>query len=131
MLFGESITPSEVFTKDQNILLKKVSKKIVDMQLAVPAIMFLESVKPLNYVGSQIMAFLQPFATTLFTLNEYDEFRIILEDRRSIEALICYIEEGEDERRIELNERKRKQKEQKKLKKQEKKRRKELHGDAS
>ncbi|MBU1627412.1 hypothetical protein KKB18_08600, partial [bacterium] len=109
----------------------KIAKKIVDMQMAVPAIMFLESVKPLNFIGSQAMAFLQPFATAIFTLKDYDKFRIILEDRRSIEALICHIEDMEDKRRIELKEHKRKLKEEKQLKKEERKKRKELRKNAS
>jgi len=131
MLFGDNIIPSEVFTEEQNTILMKLAKKVVDMQMGVPAIMFLESVKPLNFVGSQALAFLQPFATALFTLKDYDKFRIILEDRRSIEALICHIEDMEDKRRIEIKERKRKDRELKKQKKEERKLRKELRKNAS
>jgi len=130
MLFGEDVIPSEVFTKEQNTLLKRVAKKIVDMQMGTAAIMFLESVKPLNFVGSQAMAFLQPFATVLFSYEDYEQFRIILEDRRSIEVLISYIEEMEDKRRVELKERKRRAKELKRLKKEERKKRKELRKNA-
>jgi hypothetical protein len=131
MLFGNPVIPSEVFSEEQNVLLKKIAKKIVDLQMGVVAIMFLESVKPLNFVGSQAMAFLQPFATAIFTWKDYEEFRVILEDRRSIEALIYHIEELEDIRRIEFKERKKQAKELKKQKKEEKKRRKEKLQNAS
>ena len=48
MLFSDSPVPTEIFNEHQNEILKKVSKKIVDMQMGVVAVMFLESVKPLN-----------------------------------------------------------------------------------
>lgn len=132
MLYGDNVIPSEVFTEEQNELLQKLSKWIVDRELGIFAVMSLESVKPLNFMGSQAMAFLQPFLTGLFfSYNDYEQLRIILEDRRSIEALICYIEDMEDKRRIELKNRKKELKEHKKQKKEEKKRRKELRKNAS
>ena len=41
-------------------LLKMIANQIVKRKLTTPAIMFFESVKPLSFIGSQGMVFLQP-----------------------------------------------------------------------
>lgn len=80
-------------------LIEKIAKKIVDRRMAVPAILFLESMKPLSFVGSQIMIFFQPFFRTFFSLREYDEIALMLEERDNVERLILAIEKIDSERR--------------------------------
>ena len=46
------------FEKD---LIDRLGKFIVDRGLGGPAIMLLESCRPLNFVGSQLVAFFSPF----------------------------------------------------------------------
>lgn len=60
--------------------------------MAVPAIMFLESVKPLNYVSSQALIFFEPIVQTIFNFKDYETFRVALEKRPTIELLIQKIE---------------------------------------
>ncbi len=42
-------------------LIAAVAGRVVRMGLAVPAIFFLESTKPLSFVGSQVLVFFEPF----------------------------------------------------------------------
>lgn len=60
--------------------------------MTVPAVMMLESVKPLGYLGSQVMAFFEPMVRSLLSSTEYSEFRHILERREAIDVLIEKIE---------------------------------------
>jgi len=60
--------------------------------MAVPAIMFLESVKPLNFIGSQTMVFFEPIIQTVFNFKDYDTFRRALEKREMIEIMLLRIE---------------------------------------
>jgi len=78
---------------EEEAVLDKVARKIVDRRMAVPAIIFLESVKPLNYIGSQAMVFFEPIVQTIFNFKDYDTFRCALEKRESIEILLLKIEE--------------------------------------
>ncbi len=78
---------------EEEAVLEKVARKVVDRRMAVPAIVFLESVKPLNFIGSQALVFFEPIVQTLFNLKDYDTFRQALEKRESIEILILKIEE--------------------------------------
>lgn len=78
--------------EDELAVLDKVAKKVVEKSMTVPAIVFLESVKPLNYVGSQTMVFFEPIVQSLFNLKDYDTLRSALEKRQTIEIMIQRIE---------------------------------------
>ena len=84
-------------TEKQAELLDKLAKKVIEYRMTVPAIMFLETVKPLSYIGSQTMVFFEPMVKAVFNVAEYDEFRIILEDRRNVEELLVRIERFDGE----------------------------------
>ena len=74
-------------------ILHKLAAKVVEWKMTVPAILFLESVKPLNYIGAQAMVFFEPFVQTLFNLRDYDLFREMMERRENVENLLLKIEE--------------------------------------
>ncbi len=76
-------------------LLERIAAFLVRRHMQMPAILMLESIKPLGYVGSQAMAFFEPVVKVLFNAAEYTEVRLLLEKRQSIEALIQKIEEQE------------------------------------
>ena len=84
-------------TEKQSELLDKLAKKVVDYRMTVPAIMFLETVKPLSYVGSQTLVFFEPMVKAVFNIAEYDDLRIIMEDRRNVEELLVRIEKFDRE----------------------------------
>lgn len=78
--------------EDEDRILEKLSKKVVEKGMAVPAILFLESVKPLNFIGSQTMVFFEPMIQTIFNFKDYDTLRLSLEKRETIEILLQKIE---------------------------------------
>ncbi|NIM97654.1 MAG: hypothetical protein GTO24_06110 [candidate division Zixibacteria bacterium] len=84
---------NEPLTPRQEEILTKIAQKVVHWKMSVPAILFLESVKPLNYVGSQMMAFFEPMFQAVFSWKDYDEFRIMMEERGTVERLLRRIEQ--------------------------------------
>ena len=88
----------DVTEERKKILINKIAQKVVDYRLSPVAIVFLESSKPLSFLGNQFMIFMQPFYRALFSYREYEEIAAMLEDRNNIEALICEIERLEEER---------------------------------
>ncbi|HEC78343.1 MAG TPA: hypothetical protein ENI34_04270 [candidate division WOR-3 bacterium] len=88
----------KVTEERKTFLINKIAQKIVDYRLAPVAIVFLESSKPLTFLGNQLMIFMQPFYRALFSYREYEEITAMLEDRENIEALICEIERLEEAR---------------------------------
>lgn len=78
-------------------LLDAVAQRVVRMRMSVPAVFFLESVKPMSYVGSQALVFFEPFVQTIFTVRNYQRFAGLLEDRENLERLIQRIETFDQE----------------------------------
>jgi hypothetical protein len=77
---------------EEEAVLDKLAKKAVERGMAVPAILFLESVKPLNFIASQVMVFFEPVIQTIFNFKDYNNLRSALEKRESIEILLLKIE---------------------------------------
>jgi len=113
-LTNKSEDGQEGLTPEQQEVLRKVAEKVVRWKMAVPAILFLESVKPLNYLGSQMMVFFEPFVQTVFSWKDYDQFRIMMEQRESVEKLLLKIEELDAQEKEKEKEAKNKLKEKRK-----------------
>uniref|UniRef100_A0A7C4TI40 Uncharacterized protein n=1 Tax=candidate division WOR-3 bacterium TaxID=2052148 RepID=A0A7C4TI40_UNCW3 len=88
----------EITEERKKFLINKIAQRIVDLRMTPVAIVFLESSKPLSFLGNQLLIFFQPFYRAFFSFSEYEEFTAMLEDRANIEALICEIERLEEER---------------------------------
>ena len=82
--------------EEENAVLEKLAHKVVDRGMTIPAILFLESVKPLNYIGSQAMVFFEPIVQSVFNFKDYDTMRIALEKRETLEILLLKIEKYDD-----------------------------------
>jgi len=87
---GDSEKPA--IPAEEDAVLEKTAKKVVKWRMAVPAILFLESVKPLNYIGAQAMVFFEPLVQTVFNFRDYDVFRTAMERRENVEGLLQKIE---------------------------------------
>lgn len=89
---------SDIPEERRRAIIEKIARKVVDMRLSTLAVVILESVKPLSFLGSQGMIFLQPIFRSIFSFKEYDEVAALMEDRTNLELLIQEIERLEDER---------------------------------
>src|SRR5262245_58369152 len=76
-----------------------MAEQVVARRMTVPAILFLESVKPVSFIGSQALYFFEPMVRALFTVPEYERFAALLERRDTLEALLVKIEARDDEER--------------------------------
>ena len=83
-------------SEDDLALLTEMSQKIAKRGLTAPAIFFLESVRPLNFISSQLMAFFVPFLTMVFNKEKYDRLMYIFEKRESVKILIDKIQEADE-----------------------------------
>jgi len=82
-----------ILPEDEDAVLEKLAKQAVKRGMTVPAILFLESVKPLNFIASQTMVFFEPIVQSVFSIRDYDTLRSALEKRESIEILLLKIED--------------------------------------
>lgn len=61
--------------------------------MTAPAILMLESSRPLNYITSQFLVFFGPVARAIFDAGSYNAFASFLAKRGSIETLCRAIED--------------------------------------
>jgi hypothetical protein len=92
-------------------IMDRFAAKVVDWRMTAPAILFLESAKPLSFLGNQALVFFQPIVQSIFNFKTYDEFIEILEDRENIEYLLLKMEELEAERTAKEREEKKRRRE--------------------
>ena len=86
-----SPTPEQLTTIDQfcDIVIRK--------NLTVPVTLFLETVRPLNYVGSQVLHGLTPFVSVWMSSRSLTEMAEFLENRGAIDLLCEKLREKEKE----------------------------------
>ena len=78
-------------------IVEKISQFIVKKRMAAPALMTIESLRPLNFIGSQLLYFLAPFAEVIFNAKEYQEFAALLEKDEYIKLMLKRIDELDEE----------------------------------
>ena len=86
---------SEEISDHERDIIKRVGERIAQTGMIVPAIMFLETMKPFNWMGSQLMLFLEPFTAYVLGFQEIVDLRRALSKRECMELLIVAIEEGD------------------------------------
>lgn len=81
--------------EEQHDLLEKLAQWIVRRNLTTPAILFLETGKPLNFLGSQLLIAFSPFVQAFFKGDKYHKLALILEKDENVELLLQLIEQSE------------------------------------
>ena len=80
---------------EQHALLENLAQWIVRRSLTTPAILFLETGKPLNFLGSQLLIALSPFVQAFFKGEKYHKIALILEKDENVELLLQFLEKSE------------------------------------
>jgi hypothetical protein len=73
-------------------LLERVADAIVQRNMAAPAVMFLESMGPMNFLGSQALHFLTPFLDVVVPQRDVQRIALLLERRDTLSRLTAIIE---------------------------------------
>ncbi len=60
--------------------------------MTAPALLFLETYKPLAYLGAQCLWAIQPFLAIWFKPAELAEIARLFEDRAAVDALVARLE---------------------------------------
>jgi hypothetical protein len=88
-----AVQPEDQPLADEDVqLLERIADVIVKRRMAAPATMFLESMGPMNFLGSQALHFLTPILDCAFNAKEVEQVARLLERRDSVTRLIAIIE---------------------------------------
>ncbi len=83
----------------QNELIDKIAKELVERQMTVPAIITLQTLKPVSFLGSQFLIFAKPIVDIIIPIASYKEVAVLFESPDNVERLLKRIEEFEDNRK--------------------------------
>ncbi len=83
---------TQALTADEQALLEKVALAVVNRRMAGPAVLFLESAGPMNFLGSQALHFLAPILDLTCDAREIEQAAHLLERRDAVPRLIELIE---------------------------------------
>ena len=83
---------------EDRLLLERLAQRVVELRLETPAILTLESTRPLSVLAGQAMLFFEPFAQALFHYPDYRRLAALVERRDALELLTRLIEERAEAR---------------------------------
>ncbi len=94
-------------SSDDGALLDRVARWVVSRKLGTPVSLFLESYKPLGYIGSQAMVMAEPLVSLTLQVfpglsknlseTEFRRLAFLLEHRETLDTLLSRIEQAEHE----------------------------------
>lgn len=73
-------------------LLERVADAVVSRGMAAPAVLFLESLGPMNFLGGQALHFLAPILDVVFPQRDLERVARLLERRDTLSRLATMIE---------------------------------------
>ncbi len=79
-------------SEDEVRLLERVAAAIVSRGMAAPAVVFLDSLGPMNFLGSQALHFLAPLIDLACDAREVELVAKLLERRDTVTRLVALIE---------------------------------------
>lgn len=82
----------EEWSAEDTALLDRVADAVVKRGMAAPASVFLESMGPMNFLGSQALHFVSPILECAFSAKEVTQIARLLERRDSLSRLITLID---------------------------------------
>jgi len=85
-------TSADPLTAEEVALLDKVASAVVARRMSAPAVLFLESAGPMNFLGSQALHFLTPILSLACDTREIELAAQLLERRDAIPRLVALIE---------------------------------------
>jgi hypothetical protein len=81
----------------ERAVLQRLADRVVELRLEVPALLTLETTRPLSLVAGQAMLFFEPLVQALFRIEDYRLLAGLVERREAMEVLARMIETGADE----------------------------------
>jgi len=86
------MAPAPEVAPEDVALLDRLATRIAELRLETPAILALETARPLSLVAGQAMLFFEPIVQALFRLPDYRRFAALAERRECLAILVDRIE---------------------------------------
>jgi hypothetical protein len=74
-------------------LLEQISQQICRWRLTLPAIIFLQTTRPLSFLASQTLLLCQPLISAFYDAPQIAGYADLLADRTNVDRLVARLEE--------------------------------------
>ena len=95
------------WTQEEEERARQFAQSVVDRSLALPTTLFLESVRPLHFIGGQFLHFMAPISGLVVNRWDLDALGNFLEHRGAVPFVIDEIQRLEKQRDAEKRQRRR------------------------
>jgi hypothetical protein len=92
------MAPEPPLAAEDRALLDRLAARVAELRMETPALLALETARPVSLLASQAMIFFEPFVQALFRLPDYRRFTALVERREALEVLATSIELATDAR---------------------------------
>jgi hypothetical protein len=89
--------PPPVLTPDELRVLERLADRVVELRMEIPAILTLETARPLSLLAGQTMTFFEPVVQALFRVSDYRIYASLVERRECLDLLSRLIETRADD----------------------------------
>lgn len=90
---------AEAYSEEDQVLLQRLVEAVVARRMAAPSLVFLESLGPMAFLGSQVLHMLAPIVEMVFEAKDMARLAVLLERREAVPRLIAMIEAASSEQR--------------------------------
>lgn len=87
-----TVPDASALSAEDVIFIERIADALIKRGMGVPAVMCLESMGPMNFLGSQALHALTPIIESVFDANDTQRLARLLERRDTISRLIALIE---------------------------------------
>ena len=94
---GSDVASAPELTPDERRVLERLADRVVELRLEVPAVLTIESARPLSLLAGQTMTFFEPLVQALFRAPDYRLYASLVERRECLETLARMIETRADD----------------------------------
>ena len=91
--FNKNAFAAPVAQYDHTELINKIADSIVRRRMATPAILLIESCKPVNRIASQFMLVISPLLALFVSYDQIEAFCDMLQDRNCVDKLLSEIDQ--------------------------------------
>jgi hypothetical protein len=92
-----AVTPDgKPLSAEDVALLERVADAVIRRRMSAPTLLFLESMGPMNFLGSQALHFFTPLLDVVFPQRDIERVALLLERRDTLARLAAIIENRAD-----------------------------------
>jgi hypothetical protein len=89
------------WTPEEEAQARRFAAAVVERGMALPMVLFLESIRPLHFVGGQFLHFLAPIGNVVVNRWDLDRLGNFLEHRGAVSFVVEEIQQLDQQRRAE------------------------------